>query len=306
MTRTRRAALVAVGSALTMLVATVVFARLVLERTERPAPSRRPGAGAAFVPVRDGLRLGDGREIPPASLERGRRAYLLYCVSCHGVDGDGRGPAAVGLVPAPRDLRRGEFKFASVPAGRLPTDADLARTVGGGLPGTAMLPAQDVGARTLDDLVQYLKTFSPRWVERRPGEPIPISPDPWGVTRAREAAARGSKVYHALAQCASCHPAYAGAEEIRAANLEFLGRDVPPRPDATFPVAKESAWGAPAWPPDFRRDALRAGETLPDLYRTIAAGVGGTAMPTWKGALSEDDLWALAYYVRSLRPRRAP
>ncbi len=37
-----------------------------------------------------------------------------------------------------------------------------------------------------------------------------------------------------------------------------------------------------------------------DLYRVIAAGVGGAAMPTWKGALSEENLWALAYYVQSL------
>lgn len=37
-----------------------------------------------------------------------------------------------------------------------------------------------------------------------------------------------------------------------------------------------------------------------DLYRVIAAGVGGAAMPEWKGALPEESLWALAYYVQSL------
>lgn len=37
-----------------------------------------------------------------------------------------------------------------------------------------------------------------------------------------------------------------------------------------------------------------------DLYRTIGVGIGGAAMPGWKGVLSEDKLWALVYYVQSL------
>ena len=41
-----------------------------------------------------------------------------------------------------------------------------------------------------------------------------------------------------------------------------------------------------------------------DLYRTITAGIGGAAMPTWKEALPEEDLWALAYYVVSMRPKK--
>jgi mono/diheme cytochrome c family protein len=56
-------------------------------------------------------------------------------------------------------------------------------------------------------------------------------------------------------------------------------------------------------PTDFTRDPLRSvheGTTMVDLYRIIAAGVPGAGMPTWKGALAEEDLWALAYYVRSL------
>src|SRR5206468_5956196 len=37
-----------------------------------------------------------------------------------------------------------------------------------------------------------------------------------------------------------------------------------------------------------------------DLYRTIGVGIGGAAMPGWKGVLEEDKLWALVYYVQSL------
>ena len=56
-------------------------------------------------------------------------------------------------------------------------------------------------------------------------------------------------------------------------------------------------------PPNFTRDNLRTvhvGTELNDLYRTIAAGIGGANMPTWKGALKEDELWGLVYYVKSL------
>ena len=60
-------------------------------------------------------------------------------------------------------------------------------------------------------------------------------------------------------------------------------------------------------PPNFTRDKLRTvheGTELTDLYRTIASGIGGANMPTWKGALKEDELWGLAYYVRSLAEMR--
>jgi hypothetical protein len=71
------------------------------------------------------------------------------------------------------------------------------------------------------------------------------------------------------------------------------------------------------YPPDFERDYLRAGVTAEDLYRSIAAGLTGTAMPTWIDSMHlpspkagapplvrPDDLWATAYYVQSLVARR--
>ncbi len=69
--------------------------------------------------------------------------------------------------------------------------------------------AWDVPEAELDDLIQYLKSFSPRWRTETAGEPLVASPDPW-VGREAEALARGTRVYHGLAQCAvACHPAYA-------------------------------------------------------------------------------------------------
>jgi len=241
-----------------------------------------------------------GKAVPARSLNRGKAVYELSCSACHGLKGDGKGPAAVGLRPPARDFTQALFKFGGVPSGQLPHDEDLLRVVRGGLHGTAMLPWKDLGDRDLLDAIQYLKTFSPKWAARRPGERIVPGPDPWGFARTREAETRGMKIYHGLAQCTTCHPAYETRGTIDAASLELLGRSASLRENPWVAELKESSYGVKLMPPDFTRDDLRAGSAVSDLYRTIAAGIGGTAMPSWKGSLPEEDLWAMAYYVRSL------
>ncbi|BDG08472.1 c-type cytochrome [Anaeromyxobacter paludicola] len=244
-----------------------------------------------------------GVNVPPGRLEAGERAYLRYCRNCHGLEGDGRGPMGVHLSPPPRDLRLGIVKFASVPAGALPTDQDLARIVRSGLRGTAMLAWYGVSDRELADLVQYVKTYAPRWREEEPGEPVAPSPDPWSGREA-EARERGRKVYHGLARCAACHPAYESREELvrDAAELGAAPSDL--RPDLSTGLVQRSVdFGLDLRAPDLRRDELRSirrGSRREDLYRVIAAGVGGTSMPSWKGALPEEDLWALVHYVDGL------
>jgi hypothetical protein len=261
------------------------------------AACRRP-AGAP-PPFTSAVTLG-GRNVAPAALEHGREVYTHFCRPCHGDAGDGKGPAAAGLRPPPRDLRLGVYKFAAVPAGQLPHDADFVRTLRRGLHGTAML-AWDVPDAELDDLIQYTKAFAPRWRTEQPGEVIVATPDPW-QERASDAIERGRRVYHGLAQCATaCHPAYTTKPEIYMVTKELTQMEVREmRADLYFPVAKDSDYGVKILPPDFTFNELRGGETLEDIYRAIAAGIGGTAMPTWKNVLPEPDLWAMTYYVRWL------
>jgi mono/diheme cytochrome c family protein len=248
---------------------------------------------------RDALMLG-GRAASPAALEHGRSLYAAYCRPCHGDQGDGKGTSAPGLQPPPRDLRLGVYKFAGVAAGQLPTDADFVRTIRGGLHGTAM-QAWDVPVAELDDLIFYVKAFSPRWQKETAGEPLPASPDPW-LGKETDGVERGKRVYHGLAQCAvACHPAYVTKQEIYAFTKELTSMTVRDfRTDYYDPVAKDSDYGVKILPPDFTFSPLRAGDAVGDIYRTIASGIGGTAMPTWKNVLPEADLWALAHYVRSL------
>ena len=133
------------------------------------------------------------------------------------------------------------------------------------------------------------------------------------------------------AGCSTCHPAYATREAIARMVKEVPGARLELREDMYRSVLKESEYpltydeaGNPiqlvmAVPPDFLFERVKTAFPLGarvdgkpytrqaqrlDLYRTIAGGVGGTAMPQWKGAVPEENLWALAYYVQSLIARR--
>ena len=159
----------------------------------------------------------------------------------------------------------------------------------------------DVPAAELDDLIQYVKAFAPRWRNEQPGEAIVAPPDPW-ADREADGIDRGRRVYHGLAQCATaCHPAYATKQEIYDFTKELTKMELREmRGDLYFAVAKDSDYGVKILPPDFTFNEMRGGEALEDIYRAIASGIGGTAMPTWKNVLPDPDLWAMAHYVRSL------
>jgi mono/diheme cytochrome c family protein len=251
---------------------------------------------------REPMKLG-GETIPAATLQHGQRAYMLYCRACHGEKGDGKGPSAPALRPPPRDFTLGAFKFGAVPAGTLPHDEDFVRIVRFGLHGTAMLSWDGVPDAELQPIIQYLKTFSARWKDETPGDAIVPTPDPW-AGKVEEGVIRGKKVYHGLAQCLSCHPSYASKAFIYEASKELTGNAIAEfRKDMYGAELKESDYGVKLLPPDFTRSDLRSvrpGRETEDIYRVIAAGVGGTAMPTWRGSLPEEDLWALTHFVQSL------
>ncbi len=239
-----------------------------------------------------------------ATLKRGREQYSLYCVGCHGENGDGEGPAARLLSPKPRDFRKGRVKFAAVPAGTLPRDEDLLVTINHGLAGTSMPSWNLIGEEDKRAIIAYLKTFSEIWQKEAPGTPVPVKPDPWRK-RPERGVAEGERVYHGLAACSSCHPAYvlkpAIAEHMKSYDISFTGF----RADLYDSVEKESDWGAPIRPPDFLVDRTKSATTKDELVRVIAAGVGGTAMPSWGATLTHQQIWGLAYYVESLIQKRA-
>ncbi len=246
-----------------------------------------------------------GVEVDIDTLNRGARAYAFYCAMCHGVEGDGNGPAAAGLQTRPRDLRLASYKFAGVAEGSLPHDEDLARVIRFGLKGTAMV-AWELPDETLNALVQYIKTFSPegegwRDPDMELGEQIVAGADPFEGRHA-EGAARGRSVYHGPAGCYTCHAAYQTPDEINEAR-KAAGKEAVDglRPGLWRSELRTSeTYEAKIMPPDFLVNVVRAGDSPADLYRVIAAGIPGTAMPAWKGSLPEEDIWAMAHYVHQL------
>ncbi len=280
------------------------------------------------------LTLGSGQVVPPSQLKAGYEAYMQYCRPCHGDKGDGRGYSAYGLRPPPRDFTQQKFKFGGVNPENLPPDSELKRIVRGGLHGTAMLP-WDITDRELDAVLQYIKTFpkracveqggkpeecKSRWETEAPGTPVAKADPKYEGQRKTDAIEQGKRLYHAKAQCSgSCHPNYVTHQELFEISKAMTGTEMTAfSPEMYHAQPKDSEycleWKA-GWkklderecalpvkvmPVDFTRDPVRAGTSPAELFRTIGSGIGGAGMPPWTGTLTDDELWALAYYVGSL------
>jgi hypothetical protein len=94
--------------------------------------------------------------------------YRKHCAVCHGISGDGVGPAGSLLNPYARDFRRGIFKYKST-AGPMtpPTDEDLRALLVRGMPGTSMPSFHLLADAELDALVEYVKYLSIRGAVER-------------------------------------------------------------------------------------------------------------------------------------------
>jgi mono/diheme cytochrome c family protein len=238
-------------------------------------------------------------------LNKGKHIYTEYCMACHGVDGSGNGVAAKGLFPAPRNLKLGIYKFGNVVSGELPHDKDFYRILKNGLHGTAMFP-WDMGEGQLEAVTQYIKTFAPQvWEDknRKLGEYIVPTKDPFGLAHRSAAIEKGKEVYHAVAQCQSCHRAYVSKTEMGSIYQKVNGEtlDLASLGEDLYQVKLQpSEHGVNGLPPDFTWHEIRSAKTEEELYVRLVAGVGGSSMPSWKDTLSDDQIWAVSYYVKSL------
>ncbi len=212
-------------------------------------------------------------------LEAGKALYQDHCTQCHGEDGDGNGVMADRLDPRPRDFRRGIYKIRTTMQGELPTDLDLFRIIGKGMPGTSM-PAW--GDHLSDDqiwqLAHYIKTFSIDF-EDYPAEQEFLLEGKIELTA--ESIARGEEVY-VKAECAKCH-------------------GVGGRGDGPSAPTLVDEWEFRIFPADLTQPwTLRGGGSVEDLYRTMTTGVNGTPMPSFSDAWNAEDLWNLANYLHSI------
>jgi mono/diheme cytochrome c family protein len=224
----------------------------------------------------------------------GSVVYDRYCAGCHGTAGDGNGPAAAMLLVKPRDFTKGVFKFRTTPAGTLPTDDDLFRTITRGIHRTSMPEWSLLPERERWALVRRVKRFYPEWAAQGAGSPIALPRAPSSVWKA-DAAARGKEVF-GLLECATCHGESGRGDGPSAATLAV------------------DAWGHPQKPFDFTKGRLKSGGAPEDVYRTFMTGLNGTAMPSYQDIfdapdgenIRDGDAWNLVAYVLSLRTPADP
>ena len=225
-----------------------------------------------------GAARSEPRPIDAARSARGHGVYARYCISCHGGEGDGQGASARWLDPAPRDFTGAVFKWRTTPSGALPTDEDMLRTLKGGLYHTNMPPWAVLGDRDLRDVVEYLKTFSPRWLRETVPAPVVIPAEPPDT---RESRAAGAEIYKASG-CANCHGEQGKGDGPAAAELK-------------------DDWGHKIAPFNLTRsEFLKCGGEARDMYRVLMTGLNGSPMPAFGEQLKPDELWQLVHFVRSL------
>jgi mono/diheme cytochrome c family protein len=204
--------------------------------------------------------------------------YRRYCVGCHGERGDGNGENAAYVDPKPRDFQLGIFKCRSTPTGTLPTDQDLSDTLARGLDRSNMPQWSTFTEQQKADLVAWIKHFSPRWVNEKPGTPIEIPAEP-EVTADRIKA--GREVF-AKVQCWKCHGVTGEANGPSASTLQDdLGR-----PIAAYNFVEGSR--------------PKCGSSNKDIYRIFMTGLDGTPMPSFADNIKPDEAWDLVFYLRTL------
>ena len=208
----------------------------------------------------------------------GRTLYLQSCARCHGVDGKGDGPDAKRLYPKPRDLTSGVFKFRSTASGTAPTDEDLFHTMTSGLPPAGMPDWQHLDEAARWQLVHYVKGLSSVFQDSPP-QPLDLGRDP-GAARAD--LKQGQAVYEKLG-CAACHGATGRGNGPSAASLT-------------------DAWGLPVRPVNLTQGwNYRGGSDPKAIVQRVLTGIDGSPMPSYAEAATPEDVWQLAYYVRSLQ-----
>lgn len=101
-------------------------------------------------------------KIPETSdaIAAGKKIYEKRCYYCHGIKGDGNGPAAPRLDPKPRNFTRNEYKIRSTELGTLPTDEDLFRIITSGVEGSAMPFWSTLTTEERWQVIYYIKTFN--------------------------------------------------------------------------------------------------------------------------------------------------
>lgn len=225
----------------------------------------------------------------PAQDAPGKAVYERWCSGCHGATGAGDGDAAAFMLPRPRDFTKGVYQIRSTASGSLPTDADLHQIVNLGMPGTAMPGWKArLSERERADVVGYIKSFSRFFASSTP-ELLTLGSPPG---ESAEGLAEGRQAFEKL-ECFKCHGPAGRGDGQSAPSL---------KDDADFPI--RAADLTESW-------QFNGGADVAGIYARLRTGLDGTPMPSFSDAIesqviTDEQLWRVAQYVRSLSPRESP
>lgn len=237
-----------------------------------------------------GAIAGNPRAADSKTVQAGKKVYESRCIICHGPDGDGKGLIGVvhrvekkGLVwnIYPRDYTAGVFKFRTTPTGCLPTEDDLLRVVTNGISRSYMPSSADLSVEERKAVIEYIKTFSPRWKEEAPCKTITVKKPAWVGNSA--SVARGEKLWKEM-KCWECH------------GDQGMG-DGPKSGDLT------DDWGDKILPFDFTSGATKMGFAPENIYTAYTTGLDGSGMPSFEDSMSEEDRWHLVSFTLKLMGR---
>jgi mono/diheme cytochrome c family protein len=248
-----------------------------------------------------------GPEKPPETAQApteskeltGEELYMNSCAPCHGVKGDGAGPAARFLYPKPRNF--GNRKFRLVTTGnRVPSEADLMYVVERGMPGSAMFPFAHLAESDRQKLVTYVRQLTRAAAFEQATHDAEANTDPADLAAivdqaltpqaaigvpsdlppySPESVARGALLYQ-KGTCVSCHGKTGKGDGVQDQRDEV---------------------GAPIRPRDLTRGIFKGGRALRQLYARIYLGMPGTPMPS-NADLKPAEIGDLINFVLSLSP----
>jgi cytochrome c oxidase cbb3-type subunit 2 len=242
-----------------------------------PAASPAPAAQEREAQVRAALEAGAD---PVAA------TYRLACADCHGVRGDGRGLSARGFAQPATDFTKGTYKFRTTTTDAVPAPGDIERSIREGMSGTEMVPFKNLlTEKRIAELAAYLRGFSEDLsdpdTKPEPDEIVAI-PAERPFPRTAETVEEGKELWDDN-DCADCH--------------EENGRGT---------SEEQDDWGRPVFMVSFLEGYYKSGTHDSDLYRSIAAGMAGTTMPAFNEDMSEEEIWKVVDYIRSLGEEQSP
>jgi DMSO reductase family type II enzyme heme b subunit len=248
-------------------------------------PAERAAAPANVALA--GVGLTDTASPAAQESSRGQQIYEERCAACHGINGDGQGPAAERLAVRPRDFTRDEYEIKSTAGDEFPSRQDLIDTIATGMPGSSMPGWRGVlSEREMGAVADYLQTFG-RFFEQE-GYGTTSVDVPGRVNPSDESIERGRVLYHDEIECVRCHGPSGRGDGPSAFELTDNEGNV------IYPADLAQPW------------RFRGGMEPEDIFLRIHTGMLGTPMPAFGDAVSAEDIWHMVNYILSLAPEEAP